>query len=279
MGATPGGPSPWPWAVPLIARNVATKPELVAHFDPNFADFQLSYPDQLRADEFLREFTGFLSARQRGNEAQELPNLVIMRLPNDHTYGARAGMPTPQASLKDNDLALGRIVEAVSHSPYWDDTAILVLEDDAQDGPDHVDAHRSIALVISKYAPRGPKPLVEHGFYTTVNMVRTIEDLLGLPPMSHNDAQASPISGQFEGDGDQPAFNADRRHQNDGSLFEFNPADTKSAKQSALLDFSKEDKADPAKLNAILWRATMGRRHMPKPKHTFFPASADRDDD
>jgi hypothetical protein len=279
IGATPGKASPWPWAIPLIARNVATKPELVDHFDPNFADFRLDYPDQFRADEFLREFSGFVSARQRGDEAQELPNLVVMRLPNDHTYGARAGMPTPQASLKDNDLALGRVVEAVSHSPYWDDTAILVLEDDAQDGPDHVDAHRSIALLISKYAPRGPKPHVEHGFYTTVNMIRTIEDLLGLPPMSHNDAQASPISSPFSGYGDQPAFEADRRHENDGSLFEANPADTKSAKQSAMLDFSKEDKADPAKLNAILWRATMGKQHMPKPKHTLFPASKDRDDD
>jgi hypothetical protein len=265
--------------IPLIARNVATKPELVGHFDPNFADFRLDYPDQFRADEFLREFSGFVSARHRGDEVRELPNLVVMRLPNDHTYGARAGMPTPQASLKDNDLALGRVVEAVSHSPYWDDTAILVLEDDAQDGPDHVDAHRSIALLISKYAPHASKPQVEHGFYTTVNMIRTIEDLLGLPPMNHNDAQAAPIAGPFAGSGDQPPFEADRRHENDGSLFETNPAETKSAKQSAMLDFSKEDKAEPAKLNAILWRATMGKQRMPKPKHTVFPASKGRDDD
>ena len=279
MGAALGKPSPWPWAIPLIARNVATKPELVGHFDPNFADFRLDYPDQFRADEFLREFNGFVSARHRGDEAQELPNLVVMRLPNDHTYGTRAGMPTPQASLKDNDLALGRVVEAVSHSPYWDDTAILVLEDDAQDGPDHVDAHRSIALLISKYAPHAAKPQAEHGFYTTVNMIRTIEDLLGLPPMNHNDAQAAPIAGPFAGSGDQPPFEADRRHENDGSLFETNSADTKSAKQSAMLDFSKEDQAEPTKLNAILWRATMGKQHMPKPKHTVFPASKDRDDD
>ncbi len=279
VGAAPGKPSPWPWAIPLIARNVPTKPELVGHFDPNFADFRLDYPDQFRADEFLREFSGFVSARQHGDPAQELPNLVVLRLPNDHTYGARAGMPTPQASVKDNDLALGRVVEAVSHSPYWDDTAILVLEDDAQDGPDHVDAHRSVALVISKYAPHGLKPHVEHGFYTTVNVIRTIEDLLGLPPMNHNDAQAPPISGQFAGKGDQPAFDADRRHENDGSLFQANPADTKSARQSATLDFSKEDKANPAKLNSILWRATMGKQPMPKPRYTVFPASKVRDDD
>jgi len=279
MSATPGKPSPWPWSIPLMYRNVATKPELVDHFDPNFADFRLDYPDQLRADEFLREFNRFVAARERGDSAHELPNLVVMRLPNDHTYGTRAGMPTPQASLKDNDLALGRVVEAVSHSPYWDDTAILVLEDDAQNGPDHVDAHRSIALVISKYAPRGNKPWVEHGFYTTVHMIRTIEDLLGLPPMSHNDAQAAPIAALFTGKGDQTPFVADRRHENNGGLFEVNAEGNKGAKQSSMLDFSTEDKADAAKLNAILWRATMGKRRMPKPKHTVFPASRDRDDD
>ena len=279
LGATPGKPSPWPWAVPLIARNVPTKPELVGHFDPNFADFRLEFPDQYRADEFLNEFNEFVRARAHGHTQYELPNLVVMRLPNDHTYGTRPGMPTPQASLKDNDLALGRVVEAVSHSSYWDDTAIIVLEDDAQDGPDHVDAHRSIALIISKYAPRTNTPRVEHGFYTTVNAIRTIEDLLGMPPMNHNDAQAAPIAGEFTGKGDQPAYNADRRHENDGSLYEVNTAENKGAKQSLLMDFSKEDQANPAKLNAVLWHATMGKKHMPKPKHTVFPASKDRDDD
>jgi len=133
--------------------------------------------------------------------------------------------------------------------------------------------------VISKYAPRTATPRVEHGFYTTVNAIRTIEDLLGLPPMNHNDAQASPIVGQFTGQGDQPAYEADRRHESDGSLYEANAPDNKGAKQSLLLDFSKEDQADPAKLNAILWRATMGKQRMPKPKHSVFPASKDRDDD
>jgi DNA-binding beta-propeller fold protein YncE len=277
LSATPGKPSPWPWAIPIIARNVATKPELVDHFDPYFADFRLEYPDQYRADEFLREFKEFVSAREEHDTAHELPRLVVMRLPNDHTYGTRPGMPTPQASLKDNDLALGRVVEAVSHSPYWDDTAIIVLEDDAQDGPDHVDAHRSIAFVISKYAPRTSSPRIEHGFYTTVNAIRTIEDLLGLPPMNHNDAQASPIVGQFTGKGDQPPYDADRRHENDGSLYDANAAENKGAKQSMLMDFSKEDRANPSKLNAILWHATMGKQSMPKPKHTVIPASKERD--
>src|SRR6201986_1866061 len=111
-----------------------------------------------------------------------MPQMVQLRLPNDHTAGTRPGMPTPRASVADNDLAVGRAIEAVSHSPYWDDTAFFILEDDAQDGADHVDAHRSIALVVSKYSPRAATPTVDHTFYTTVSFLRTMEDLLGVPP-------------------------------------------------------------------------------------------------
>ena len=176
------------------------KPELRGHFDPRFADFKIDYPDQLRADEFLREFDGFVRARKANTKAQELPSYVLLRLPNDHTSGTRPGFPTPSASVADNDLAVGRVVDAVSHSPYWDDTAIFIVEDDAQDGADHVDAHRSIALVISKYAPGSAEhPYVEHGFFTTVSMIRTMEALLGLPPMNHNDAYAPIMSWLFSG--------------------------------------------------------------------------------
>src|SRR5208283_3296127 len=101
-----------------------------------------------------------------------MPNFVMLRLGNDHTAGTRPGGPTPKASVADNDLAVGRAVEAISHSPYWDDTAFFILEDDAQDGADHVDAHRSLALVISKYSPRKDQPLVDHSFYTTVSVLR-----------------------------------------------------------------------------------------------------------
>ncbi len=129
---------------------------------------------------FCASSTGFVKARESGS-GEQLPNFVLLRLPNDHTAGTRPGMPTPNASVADNDLALGRVVEAVSSSPYWDDTAIFVLEDDAQNGADHVDAHRSTALVISKYAPgNATHPAVDHGFYTTVNMIHTMEVLLGL---------------------------------------------------------------------------------------------------
>ena len=106
-------------------------------------------------------------------------------------------MPTPSASVADNDLAVGRVVDAVSHSPYWDDTAIFILEDDAQDGADHVDAHRSTMLVVSKYSQgSASQPFVDHHFYTTVSMIRTME-LLGLPPMNNNDAQAPVMAPDF----------------------------------------------------------------------------------
>src|SRR5205085_6407852 len=146
------------------------------------------------ADEFLHEFASFVKARQTGSGTQ-LPGFVTLYLPDDHTSGTRPGKPRPTAAVADNDLALGRVVEAVSHSPYWDDTAIFVLEDDAQDGADHVDAHRSTAFVISKYSPgSAEQPYVAHQFYTTVNLIHTMEVLLGAPPMNQNDAYA-PVMG------------------------------------------------------------------------------------
>ncbi len=138
-------------------------------------------------------------------------------MPNDHTAGTKPGSPTPNATVSDNDLAVGRIAEAVSNSVYWDDTAIFVIEDDAQDGADHVDAHRSIALVISKYSPRQTQPLVDHTFYTTVNMIHTMEALLGLPPMNNNDAFAAVMAPLFAGAGDQPPFKADYRNRDNGT--------------------------------------------------------------
>jgi DNA-binding beta-propeller fold protein YncE len=266
-----GGKSPYKYAIPLMAYNAATKPELRGHFDPDYADFQVDYPEQLRADEFLREFAGFVQARQSGT-GDQLPQFVLLRLPNDHTAGTRPGSPTPNASVADNDLALGRVVEAVSHSPYWDDAAIFVLEDDAQNGADHVDAHRSIALVISKYAPdTSQQPAVDHHFYTTVNMIHTMESLLGLPPMNNNDAQAAVMAPLFSGAGNQPAFKADYRNRDNGMIYQANAANAPGARQSARLNFSVADAADVNVLNAILWRAAKGNTPMPAPKQTVLP--------
>ncbi len=268
VGQPHGSPSPWPWGIPLIARDVATKPELQEHFDPRFPDFNLDYPDQLRADEFLNEFEEFVRARKEG-KGNGLPQFVILRLPDDHTAGTRPGAPRPAASVADNDLALGRVIEAISHSPYWDDTAIFILEDDAQNGPDHVDAHRSIAFVISKYSPgSADHPFVDHHFYTTVNMIRTMELLLGLPPMNNNDAWAAVMAPLFAGPGNEPPFVADHRNRDNGLIYQTNPAKAPGAKQSAQMDFSRADAVDSAKLNAILWRDRKGNLPLPAPRHT-----------
>ena len=271
LGDPRGGPSPYPWDIPVLAKNIAAQVELRDHFDPLFPDFEVSYPDQLRADEFLNEFNSFVASRQLGKDS--MPQFILLRIPNDHTEGGRKGKPTPSASVADNDLAVGRVVDAISHSPYWEDTAILILEDDAQDGPDHVDSHRSIALVISKYAPlpqtRNGKsvPFVDHHFYTTINMVHTIEALLGAPPMNANDSRAAVMAPLFSGSGSQPPFSADYRNRDNGLLYQMN---TKEWKEGANLDFSHADAADTAVLNQFLWQDRMGDKPMPPPKSSVF---------
>jgi DNA-binding beta-propeller fold protein YncE len=269
VGAPRGSASQYPWDVPLFTHSIATKPELRNHIDPHFPEFRLEYPDQLRADEFVKEFSGFVRARQTG-KGQQLPQFILMHLGNDHTSAKKASKHTPSAAVADNDLALGRIVDAVSHSSYWDDTAIFVLEDDAQDGVDHVDAHRSTAFVISKYSPRSDKPFIDHTFYTTVNMLGTIEALLGLPPMNNNDAHAAVMAPLFAGTGDQPPFNADARNLQNRLIYQMNPAKGPDAKASAAMDLSRPDAADAEELNAILWRDRMGDRPMPPQQHRVF---------
>jgi len=267
-----GGKSPYQYTIPLIASNTATKADLRGHFDPNYPDFKVEYPEQFRADEFLREFAAFVEARKTG-KGEQLPDFALLRLPNDHTAGTKFGSPTPKAAISDNDLAVGRVVEAISSSPYWDDTAIFVIEDDAQAGADHVDAHRSIALAISKYAPRTPQPFVDHNFYTTVNMIHTMEALLGLPPMNNNDANAALMAPLFSGAGDQPAFKADYSNRDNGLIYQANARNAPGAKESSALDFSVADAADTATLNAILWRDAKGDLPPPEPKHAVIPVS------
>jgi hypothetical protein len=275
VGDPHGGPSPYPWPIPILAKNVAAEIELRGHFDPLFPDFEVSYPDQLRADEFLNEFSNFVAGRKAGNDV--MPQFILLRLPNDHTAGGTKGQPRPAASVADNDLAVGRVVEGVSHSPYWADTAILVLEDDAQDGPDHVDSHRSIALVVSKYSPLPttgadgvPKPFVDSSFYTTINVVRTIESLLGAPPMNANDSRAAVMTPLFSGTGEQPTFAADYRNRNNGLIYQVNTREWKEGKK---LNFSRADAIDTALLNKFLWQDRMGSIAMPSPRHRVFPAS------
>jgi DNA-binding beta-propeller fold protein YncE len=260
VGDPRGGPSPWPWAIPQMKRMRPTKAALRDHYDPLFPDFETDYPDQLRADEFLREFDEFVRAK---GTAKELPQFMLLYLPDDHTGGTRPGKPTPQASVADNDLALGRVVNAVSHSPYWDDTAIFVVEDDAQDGADHIDAHRSTALVISKYAPHTPQTFVDHHFYTTVSMIHTMEALLGLPPMNLFDAHAPLMTPLFSGPGTQPPYQADDKNLRSGLIYQMNKKKAPGAKESSQMNFSRPDAADAKKLNAILWQDAKGNVPMP----------------
>ena len=201
-----------------------------------------------------------------------MPRLMILRLAND--------------AIADNDSALGMIVEGVSRSKFWGSTAIFVLEDDAQDGADHVDAHRSIAFVISKYSPgsysagshsigSAAQPYVEHRFYTTVNMIHTMEMLLGLPPMNQNDAYAPVMSRLFSGAGDQPAYKADYRNQKNGLIYETNKREAPGAQISSRMDFSRPDANSAVRLNRVLWQDEKGSAPMPAPKHTVFPAGDD----
>jgi DNA-binding beta-propeller fold protein YncE len=270
-----GGLSPYPWPIPRIYRNIATKPELEGHFDPLYPDFNLMFPDQLRVNEFLVHFNRWVANLKQGHDI--MPSFVMLRLPNDHTAGTRPGSPTPSASVADNDLAVGRAVDAVSHSPYWDSTAFFILEDDAQDGADHVDAHRSISLVVSKYAPHHAMPFVDHTFYTTVSTVHTMLTLLGVPPLNNNDAFAPLESPLFSGDGDQPAFNADYRNRDNGLIYTANAPQAVGAKESSKMDFTHEDRAPTRKLNVILWKDAMGDK--PIPPELLHAKDTRRDDD
>ncbi len=231
---------------------------LEGHFDPHFRGFDMDYPDQKRADRFLEELKGF---EKKG----AMPRLIILRLPNDHTAGASLGRPTPTAYLADNDLALGRVVEGVSRSKFWKDTAIFVIEDDAQNGSDHVDAHRTVALVVSPYTKRG---YVDSTLYSTSSMLRTMELILGLKPMSQFDAAARPMYDSFQAKADLRPYKH-RVPQTDMSAR--NKRGDYGVRRSAQMDFSKEDAADDLALNEIIWKSVRGAAApMPPPVRAAF---------
>jgi YVTN family beta-propeller protein len=237
--------------------------ELEGHIDPLYRSFDTEYLDQKRVDEWAREFREF---EKNGN----LPRLVILRLPNDHTAGTRAGGLTPRAMVADNDLALGRVIEAVSRSRYWSEMAVFVLEDDAQNGPDHVDSHRSPVFVISPWAKRGS---VDSTMYSTVSVLRTIELILGLQPMTQYDAAATPMWTAFA---DKPDLRPYTLVKPEVDLNERNAPTAPGAAQSARMDFSDVDRIDDDEMNQILWRAMKGNEPMPAPVRSAFPQLASR---
>ena len=225
---------------------------LAAHSHPTYPYFPLTAPDAYRADLFLKEFKSF---EKKG----ELPHLIYMSLPCDHTEGTLPDFPTPRAMVADNDLALGRIVEAVSHSKFWPTTCILVVEDDPQNGFDHVDGHRTVALAISPYTKR---KYVDHTQYNQTGMVKTIELMLGLPPMNQLDLSATPMRNCFQAQADLAAYTC---VSNQIALNEMNPSLKKLsgkarywAEKSLALNLREGDKADEDTFNRILWHATRG---------------------
>jgi DNA-binding beta-propeller fold protein YncE len=236
----------------------ATVKALEGHFDPEFRGFDMDYPDVQRAERFLAELKRF-------DQAGEMPRLQIVRLPNDHTSGTRIGKPAPRAAVADNDLALGMLVEGVSRSKFWKETAIFVIEDDAQNGPDHVDAHRTVGLVISPYTKRNS---VDSTMYSTTSMLRTMELILGLKPMSQFDAAARPMYHSFTAKPDAAPY-AHFVPQVD--LNEVNKPGAYGAKLSERFDLAKEDQADDLLFNEVIWRSVKGANSkMPAPVRAAF---------
>lgn len=268
-----------------------TKKSLEGHFNAHYRNFDMDTPDSMTVDSYraakesnasalinnahtdtrfrgnsrlamwLDEFRTFAAERAAGT-ADRLPNLSVMRLSNDHTDGLAARKPTPQFYVADNDYALGLLVEALSNSPYWQDTCIAVVEDDAQDGPDHVDAHRSVALLISAYNRPG---LLVHEFHNTVSLIRTIELLLGLEPMNQLDATASPIN-IFRAEPDLRPYKALLPDVALDNLVTPPARDAATAywmRRTEEEDMAHADMADPETLNRIIWFSVRGSLPMP----------------
>ena len=223
-------------------------PGLVGHMSPKYGLPRAEgkpVRDTDLVETFLEEFRQY-------EKDDNLPQFIVMSLGEDHTQGTRPGVPTPQACVASNDLALGQLVEAVSHSKYWPKIAIFVIEDDAQNGPDHVDAHRTIGLVISPYCRRRHLDSTQ---YATVSMLRTMELILGLPPLSQFDAGATPM---FESFNDRPDLTAYDHLSAEIDLKAVNTLLSYGARRSEKMDFSEYDRIDDFELNEILWRAVKG---------------------
>jgi YVTN family beta-propeller protein len=285
----------------LTVSAVPTKRSLEGHYSAAYRNFNLQTPDAMTVDSYraaresggtfdplvtrskafarlhgysrlsvwLEEFRGFVAARETGR-GEQLPNFSTVRLPNDHTAGVEAGKPTAQFYVADNDYALGRLVEAVSSSPYWKDTAVVVVEDDAQDGPDHVDCHRSVALLVSAY--NRPGALV-HEFHNTVSFIRTMELLLGMEPMNLLDATATPVD-IFRREPDLRPYQAVLPTLAPDHLITPEARDAAALywmRRTAEQDIEHADMADPRVLNEAIWFSARGASS-PMPEPARFPA-------
>ncbi len=236
----------------------ANIPVLKNHLCTYFTGFTGLVADTTRFSQWKRDFDSLLAKAA-------VPQFNSIRFSNDHTEGLRKGRPTPYAHVADNDLAVGLFVEYLSKSPIWNETAIFILEDDAQNGADHVDAHRSTAYVAGGFVKRN---FVDHTMYSTASMLRTMELILGIPPMSQYDAAAEPMWRCFTSTANNSIFNAIKPFIN---LNEINTKISKNSKISDQFDFSKEDLAPDLEFNKVLWQAVKGENsEMPAPKRSAF---------
>jgi DNA-binding beta-propeller fold protein YncE len=237
----------------------ANIPALEGHFCPYYTSWDTDVRDTTRVTQWKRDFDSLVAANA-------LPRLSTLRLINDHTEGLRKGKPTPYAQVADNDLAFGLFIEHLSHSPVWKESAVFVLEDDAQNGADHVDAHRSIAFVVSPYTRR---KFVDHTLYSTNSMLRSIELILGIPPMSQHDAAATPMWRCFTRNADFSPYKARPSNIN---LDDRNAAvDNELQRRSEAFDMSAEDRVPDLEFNEVLWKIIKGEHsEMPAPRRGAF---------
>jgi YVTN family beta-propeller protein len=244
----------------------STSAGLVGHVAPNYLNWGAR--DTENAAEFIREFDEYERNYDHPNPEKRLPQFIVMGLPEDHTKGSEPGAPTIFAAVASNDQGLGMIVERVSHSRYWPETAIFVIEDDSQNGPDHVDARRTVGLVISPYTKHG---YVDSTFYTTSSMLRTIELLLGLPPMSQYDAAANPMYASLTLDPNPAPYS---KLPANIDINELNSPTAWGAEESLKMDFSSFDLTPMFALNEIIWKNARGPdSEMPLPVSRFAASS------
>ena len=233
-------------------------PALENHYCKKYSGYNLDVTDNSRLEAFKKDLDSLITINA-------VPKFNSMRFSNDHTYGARIGKMTPTAMIAENDLAVGKFVEYLSKSKIWNETALFILEDDAQNGSDHIDAHRSTAYVISPYTKR---KTVIHDMYSTSSMLRTIELILGLNPMSQYDAAAPSMWNCFT---KTPDFTTFEHKEAQVDITEKNIANTNSAKQSAKLNLAEADAAPDLEFNQIIWKTVRGENaEMPAPKHSAF---------
>lgn len=246
----------------------ANIPVLEGHFCPYYSSYGLGIRDTTRFYQWRREFDSLVAAKA-------VPQLNTMRFGNNHTEGLRLGRPTPFAHVADNDLAVGLFIEHLSKSPIWKESVVFIVEDDAQNGPDHVDAHRTTAFVAGPYIKR---KYVDHTMYSTSSMLRTIELILGLPPMSQYDAAAIPMWKSFTA---TPDFTPFQSVPPNIDFNERNTANNASARLSEELDFTKEDMAPDLLFSQIIWKAVKGEHsEMPAPRRSaFVKATGEEEED